>query len=289
MSVNTIQVLLVVTCFGFAPHADADLFIRYLPSDIAKRSAPSQAGGPIATQPLDAPPLRGNLDIFVAHGRVLLSGTGRSGREYSVWFNSADDTFHVLERSHKGVFEVSPATFSETEAGRQRLQQDRDERLGKSPPKDHEKIRSFADTLEQRLYGARPRLAQYRATGKPDRSGAYSCTRTDVLLEQRKLRELCTTNYTDLNIDADDWSVLEQMHRVGKEIATTTAIGARLIPRFVLDLAQGIPVTIKYLEPATNSTDLILQRVSKERIARDIMAGYQAYRKLPLPAHRPGV
>ncbi len=290
MSVNTVQFMLVLACFVVAmPQADADLFIRYLPSDIAQHASPSQAGAQTGPEPADTPQLRGNLDIFVAQGRALLSGTGRSGQEYSIWFNSVDDTFHVLERSHNGVFEVSRTSFDALEAGRQRLRQDRDARLAKSPQKDHEKIKRFAASLDKRLYGARPQLAQYHATEKKDHSGIYSCTRTEVVVAQRKIRELCSTNHTDLNIADSDWSVLDRMQRVGKEIATSTAIGARLIPRFVLDLAHGIPIKIKYLEPGTNSNDLVLQQVSNKKIALDKMASYQAYRKLPLPTHRPGV
>ncbi len=290
MTVKTVQFLLVLACFVVAlPRADADLFLRYLPSDFANRTSASQTDARTEPETADNPQLRGNLDIFVAQGRALLSGRGRSGQEYSIWFNSVDDTFHVLERSHKGVFEVSRTSFDALEAGRQRLRQDRDARLAKSPRKDHEKIKHFAASLEKRLYGARPQLAQYHATEKKDQSGIYSCTRTEVVVEQRKIRELCSTNHTDLNIADNDWSVLDKMHRVGKEIATSTAIGARLIPRFVLDLAPGIPVKIQYLEPGTNGKDLVLQHVSTKKIARDKMAGYQSYRTLPLPDHRPGV
>jgi hypothetical protein len=79
------------------------------------------------------------------------------------------------------------------------------------------------------------------------------------------------------------------MHRIGKEIAASTAIGARLIPRFVLDLVVGIPVKITYLEPGTKIKDLVLQQVSNKKIALDKMVGYQLYPKLPLPSHRPGI
>lgn len=290
MSANALQLFFVLTGFVAAvPRADADLFIRYLPSDIAKRSSPTSRAAQAGPESADATRVRGNLDVFVAQGRALLSGAGRTGQEYAIWFNSGDGTFYILERSHKGVFEVSRASFETLEAGRRRLRQDRDARIAKSPQKDHDKIKRISDSLEERLFGARPRLAEYHATTKKDKSGGYSCTRTEVVVERRKIRELCSTNHTDLNIADDDWSVLEKMHRIGREIAASAAVGTRLIPRFVLDLAHGIPVKIDYLQPGSEGKDLVLQQLSNKKIARDKLVGYQAYRILPLPTHRPGI
>ncbi len=290
MSLNTVPLLMVLACLVVTvPRAHADVFIRYLPSDIAKPTTASQAGTQTQPQPADPPPRHGNLDIFVAQGRALLTGKARSGQEYSIWFNSADGTFHVLERSHRGVFEVSRASFAALEAGRQRLRRDRDAKIAKSPQQDHEKIKRFADGLETRLFGARPRLAEYRTTDNKVNSGTYACTRTEVVVDQRKIRELCSTKHSELNIADNDWSVLAKMHRIGKEIAAATDIGARLIPRFVLDLAHGVPVKINYLEPGARVKDLVLQQVSNKKIALDKLVGHQAYRNLPLPTHRPNV
>ncbi len=228
--------------------------------------------------------VRDNLDIFVTQGRALLTGKGRTGEVYSLWFDENNGTFRVLDATRQAYFEVLPEYFKRVEIDRRRRQTNLEARLKTRPPEQHAKLIEFVEQLEQRLYGgAPPVLPEHRSLNATDRIGPYPCMRWQVVRDETIIRELCVATQAALKVGDEDWAVLQAMHRVGSAIAGSSGLGARLIPRFVLDLGEGIPIQIKYLEPVLTEKVLVLQSMSRTPIEPATVLSYGKYRKMPLP------
>ncbi len=275
----------VLACVGKA--ASADLFLRYLPplpAQLADGTDPDTRTDPVAAA---SDEIRGNLDIYVAQGKVMLSGTSSTGREYRFWFEGEGQTFRVLDESGAGFFELTPSLFRSFDEGRQRLQRELATKLKKAPAEDHEKIILFTRGLERRLYGTRPSLSAYRPTGIQGRVGEYSCSWTEVIRHEMTVRELCLADAATLRIENADHEVLRTMHRAGEAIFAAADMGARLIPRIVLDLGHGIPIHNRYREPELARKRLTLQHVSRDTIPQKKIAGYEELKKFPSPITYP--
>ncbi len=278
--------VLFVVLISFAAETWADLFLRYLPPATAQVSGRFVPEASTNTADDADANVRGNLDVHITQGQAMLTGYSGSGAEHVVWFDSKDQTFRILDGSGAAFFEVSPSWFQSFDEGRKRLQRELQVKLKNAPPEDHKKIISFAQGLEKRLYGTRPVMSAYRRAGVEDRVGMYSCSRTEVVREQKKIRELCLAAPEALNIETADWEVMHKMHAAGEAIFTASTMGAQLIPRIALDLGYGIPIEIRYSEPSLDSKRLLLQEVSRKKIPREKVTGYQALKKVPLPVTR---
>jgi hypothetical protein len=220
----------------------------------------------------------GNLDLYVSSVKVLMTGRGHNGKTYSVWYDSAKDNFTLLDEQRKGYFELRTSMFDGLKQQQAQLRADMEHQLQTSPPEKHAQIRSFVEQLEAKQFGGPP-LAETRftATGETSTVAGFSCEKYDVFVGKTKMRELCVARYKALGIDRADRGILDQMHQTALALASSVRRVADMMPRFPVDMPDGLPLEIIYLDSAGNQTKLILASVEKKINEQvfDLPAGYK--------------
>jgi hypothetical protein len=242
--------------------AYADVLLRYTPD-----------GKPPTDTTTD------NLDLYVTSTRVLMTGRGHDARTYSVWYDSAKDNFTLLDAQRKGYFELRASMFDGLKQQQAQLRADMEQQLQTSPPENHAKIRSFVEHLEAKQYGGPP-LGEIRftAAGGTSTVAGYNCDKYDVFVGETKARELCVAKYETLGVGRGDRGILDQMHQTALALAGSVRRVADMMPRFPVDMPDGLPLEIVYLNPTGKPTKLILAAVEKKRIEEevfDLPAGYK--------------
>jgi hypothetical protein len=248
--------------------AQADVLLRYTPD-----------GKPASATTTD------NLDLYVGATNILMTGRGPGGKTYSVWYDSAKDAFILLDEQRKGYFELKESMFNGLKEQQARLREDLNNQLQTLPPEKHAKAIEFVEQLERKEYGGPPvEPIRFEATKTGETVLGHNCNNVDVFVGDVKAREVCIASYKTLKISPSDQTSLAQMHDTALALSQSVRRVADMLPRFGVDLVDGIPLSVRYLAPAgTSGKPLILSEISKQKFDEKRFALPPGYKPVSLP------
>lgn len=265
--IRKICLFLSLTLLLPAALANAATLIRYVPDPLP-----------------DDGKLYNNLNVYVAPEGVVLTGRTRDDTEYTVWFDAQDGVFRILDPRRGGYFALRVSDAESFRREQDELLASIEERVAQAEDEEkREAIRNFGEQMEKRLYGGGlPEAPEYEAAGESTIEGR-ACREYVVSENQETDHLLCAADYESLGLNEATWNTLSLMADTALRLRRSVSRFAAFVPRFALDLNQGVPVLIEYYQGTEVRRKLKLQEVESWESEPEILAGYESLRQLPAP------
>ncbi len=217
----------------------------------------------------------GGFEVFVSDGRVLLKGDAADGTTHRVWFDAAADTIRVLDNDAVGYRVMTPRAAKRHMARYESFRETIEERTERYDEAEIAEALALVSQIESREFGGGPApRIEFRGLDGTGR-GNDGCIPTGVFRARGddwvRERTLCLVDIGERLDNEDDASTLMAFGAVSREIAGTLASYARWLPRFAIDLSEGLPVRIEYLQDGALPT-LTLHSVSNVPIESAVFA-----------------
>ncbi len=196
----------------------------------------------------------------------MLAATS-TGTAYSAYFDSATEAFQIVHPHRDGYFSLrlKDLLAMKRSWNEARKMLAKAEGLAKTEAQTAE-LQQMSD-MHDKLYGGGPATApSYQFSENVTDVAGYPCKKGKVLRDSVLIREVCVARHDDLQIDAVDQHTLAEMNRVAFAIANSVRAGAAQIPRFALDVRDGVPVSSTYLDQPKRPRTLRLFEIVRKDI-----------------------
>lgn len=208
------------------------------------------------------------------------------GSNHSVVFLGDAREMLILDHSEKRVMRMDEETMEQLGNQISAAMEQMQKQMANMPPQVREMMK---DKMPQMQPAEMPEVKIVKSSVR-ETQGGQPCVRYDVISDGAKVRELWVTEWSNVDLKADDFAVIDEMGRFAEKLVASLGQAMKMGQNFENPLAQwseidGFPVLIREFDDGTATAETLFRSVERRDLEGSLFeppAGYKE-EKLEMP------